>query len=263
MLMTNFLKNRESTRDFKSDVISKETLEKVVYNLREIEKEHDNDSFKFTLHENGRDVYEGLDGKAGYSGVMIESPHYISVRTDGNDKEVIYGAYAMEKLITRLHDLGIATCWITLDDVEESIKKNILGEENGSAIYMLAIGYPKRKSPFAKESTSDRKSVEEIVYKGEIGNVADLDELENRGLLDAFYYVRYAPSTKNLQPCRFLVDGNEITLLQEEENMYLADAGIMMYYFEALANILGVRSTWEMLDGKVESGYRHIAKFKM
>lgn len=261
--MANFLKNRESTRDFRNKKLDDDTLVKVIYSLRDMEKEHEEHLVEFELHKDGKTIYQALDGKAGYSGVMIQSPHYISLKTKDTEEEIIYGAYVMEELISKLHNLGLATCWITIGDVEESIKKNVLGEDQGSSKYMLAIGYPKRKNPFAKESTSDRNSVEEIVYDGEIGQTPDLDDLENRGLLDVFYYVRYAPSTKNLQPCKFLIKGNEVILLQEENNNNLADAGIMMYYFEGLANILGVKSSWEMLENKVEDGYKHVAKIKI
>lgn len=264
MLMTNFLKDRESIRDFKNTKIDPGTIENIKKELEKLEEEAGKGLFELKFFENGKNVSEGFKGEAGYSGVMIESPHYVSLNikkeTDG---ALMHGAYSLEKLTSILHGMDIATCWITLNDVSQDMKKQVLGEENLGTEYLLALGYARPRNPFMKESFSDRKSIQELVFQGEIGSPVDLDTLEERGLLDLFYYVRYAPSTKNLQPWRFLINGNKVVLLMDENNVNFADAGIMMYYFEALANILGVRTVWEEVDQEVENGFRRIAELTL
>lgn len=263
MLMTNFLKNRGSTRVFKNTKIDSEIIEDINLKLKKMEAESSG-LFELKFYENGKNVSEGFEGKAGYSGVMIKSPHYISLDIkEDTDDAMIYGAYNLEKLTSILHEMDIGTCWITLSDVSVDLKKQVLGEENGGTEYLLAVGYARPRNPFSKEVISARKSIEELVFQGEVGNSIDLDTLEDRGLLDLFYYVRYAPSTKNLQPWRFLMNGNKVILLMDENNVNFADAGIMMYYFEALANIVGVRTEWKKSDQKIEKGFKRVAELTL
>ncbi len=264
MLMTNFLKDRESIRDFKRTEIGQEEIKNIKKEIKKLEEEAGSGIFEIKFFENGRDISKGFEGKAGYSGVMIESPHYISLDIrEKTDDAIINGSYSLEKLISRLHEMDIATCWVTLSGVSEDVIGEVLGEENYDTEYLLAIGYAKPRNPFEKKSFSARKSIEELVFQGEIGNSVDLDTLEQRGLLDLFYYVRYAPSTKNLQPWRFLMNGNKVILLLDENNLNLTDAGIIMYYFEALASIIGIRTTWKKSDQKIEKGFKRIAEFTL
>lgn len=269
MIMANFLKARKSVRDFKKKKISPDTLEKVVSSLRELENEEGKGSFKFRLYENGDSIYEGLKGIGGYSGVMIESPHYIAIDLINDDEEsMIHSGYFAEKLVTELNNIGVATCWVSISRVEENKKTEVLGNIN-TIDYLLAIGYAKPKNPFIQEPFSERLGVEEIVFDKEIGKKASMDYLETVGLGDLFFYVRFAPSTRNMQPWRFILDGPIVKLLivhREGEPPLLADAGIIMYYFEALANTQGIKNKWDLIDGSFKEGelnYKYIAEYHL
>jgi nitroreductase len=270
MLMTNFLKNRRSVREFKNKKVDVKVLEKIDEYLKELENQEGSRSILFNIYKNGEDIYRSLKGIGGYSGVMIESPHYIGMELVNNEERVaIYSSYYMEKLITKLNDLGIATCWISLMDVDGNKKKNILGSTIGQTNYLLAIGYPKPKNPFINEAFSERLGIEEIVFNEEIEKPIDVEELEAMGLSDLFYYVRFAPSAYNKQPWRFLVERDKVTLLlaySKEEDLNLADAGIIMYYFEALASSIGINSKWELINGvhkTKECYYKYIGEFNL
>lgn len=270
MNMNNFLKGRRSVRDFKNKKVELSVLESIVPSLEELEKEEVTASIKFKLYEYGDHIYEGLKGKAGYSGVMIQSPHYISLELKNTeDHTIIYGAYFMEKLITKLNEKGLDTCWISLTDVDSKTKNEIFGESKGQVNNLLAFGYPKRRNPFTAEPFSERIGVEELVFENKIPVMGDIDKLEAKGLMDLFYYVRFAPSTKNLQPWRFLLEDNTAKLLlqyQDGEQPLLLDAGIIMYYFEALANMQGIKSKWNFIDGvhkEDKYNYKFIAEFHL
>lgn len=270
MIMTNFLKNRRSVRDFKRKKVDAGRLEEVKSYLATMEKEECNGNIRFALYENGENLYKLLKGLGGYSGVMIESPHYISLELMNQEEEsIIYSAYFMEKLISKLNSLGIDTCWISLGHVEKADKDKALGEKKGEVNYLLAIGYPKPRNPFVEEPVSERIGIEELVYSNKVGNPANLEELDNRGLSDLFYYVRFAPSARNEQPWRFLLEEDKAILLiknVDSLNQTLMDAGIMMYYFEALSSSIGINTKWELLgeDFKGESPeYKYIAEIKL
>lgn len=272
MIMTNFLKNRKSVRDFKNKKVNEVVLKKVNEEIKELEKEIRKGNINFNLYEDGGKIYSLLKGIGGYSGVMIESPHYITLElADREYSTVIYGSYCLEKLITKLNSLGLDTCWISVKDIEENKKKEIFVKSEGKIDYMLAIGYPKLRNPFIPEPFSERIGVDELVFFKDIGRRLSMEELEARGLEDLFFYVRFAPSTMNKQPWRFVLDNEKVKLLltykEGEEPLYV-DAGIIMYYFEALANTQGIKSKWKLIDGTYKAEdqdtiYKYVAEFNM
>lgn len=270
MLMNNFLRSRKSTRDYKNKKVSPEVLDKINGILQELENEYPSGDIKFKLYEYGENIYNGLKGIAGYSGVMIESPHYITVDLKNkSDKNTIYSAYYMEKLVTELTKLDISTCWVSVYNVDMDRRKAIFGDAITDVNFVLALGYPKRKNPFIPEPFSERMGVEEIVYSEELGNKIDMEYLEERGLDDVFYYLRFAPSIKNAQPWRFILTGDKIHLLvkfEEGENPPLIDAGISMYYIEKLLELQGTKNQFKLLDGFLHEGhtnYKYIAEYQL
>lgn len=270
MIMSNILKSRKSVREFKNKNVKADILENVKAATTEIESGIKLGNIKFKLYENGDLIYNGLKGIGGYAGVMIESPHYIAMEmANRKDSTIIYAAYNMEKLVTKLNSLGLSTCWVSIVDVDEDKKKELLGDSIGEVDYLLAFGYAKPKNPFIQEPFSERISVEEMVYDGELGKNIDYDKLEARGLGDLFFYTRFAPSTKNEQPWRFIVYADKVQLLlayKDGEVPLLADAGVAMYYLEALGKVQGINSNWRKLETIEKLGnvnYKYVAEYDL
>lgn len=77
---------------------------------------------------------------------MIESPHYIALDIKNReDKTVLYSGYYMEKLVTKLNELGLDTCWVSVYNVEDERRKAIFGESTGDIDFVLAFGYSKEE----------------------------------------------------------------------------------------------------------------------
>lgn len=250
MLMNNFLSSRKSVRHFKSRAISKDVVEKIKNLLRVFNSEK---AETFHLYEDGKSVYNTLDGHAGYNGVMIDAPSYISVDLGSSSpKDKVVGMYNAEDIITFLESEGLGCCWIGLFDTPVEVREKLFGS-NHKADIILAFGYPKARNPFVVEEASERKPVEEIVFDGSFDNKVDLITLEQRGLDDLFYYVRFAPNTLNSQTWRFVINKNSVDLyLTEYDGKYFyEDAGIIMYYYERLYNMTGFDKKWK-LEEKIE-----------
>lgn len=250
--MKNFLLGRESTREYSSRKVSRRQINKIEEVMKELDSQGVKKYFSFLLFKDGDRIFQGLKGHGGYEGFMIESPHYIGIRLEELSGEaVIKSAYATEKLITELTDLDLGSCWITLKGVDSKIKKEVLGQENTNIDYLIAFGNTKLSNPFetVKSEKSSRMSIEELVFDGELGKPICLKELEHRGLEEVFYYIRFAPSTLNSQPWRFVLKAHSVDLyLCKIENQFnLIDAGIVMYYFKELAVYSGIRSDWEVI----------------
>ena len=190
MVMTNFLQKRKSVRDFKKKAISRENIENIKNKIKEAEKETTKVEFKF--YENGSIIFNGLKGKAGYSGVMIEAPSYIAlVQKDDTYESFLNTGYYLEKLNTHIVDEDLDSCWITVDEVDNETKKNIFGEDGEKVNFLIAFGYGVGKKLFTPETTSDRYQLNEIVFKNQIGEAVEEEELENHGMMDILSSVRY------------------------------------------------------------------------
>ena len=271
MIMGNFLRNRKSIRDFKIRKIEFEKLEEIIQDLKVLQNEEGAGNFEFKLYENGDRLREALTGKAGYAGVMIDAPHYIALDfLNDYDSTLIYGAYNMEKLITILNSKDLSTCWISLNNVDKKLKKEVFGESINNIEYILAFGYQKPQPPFSEEPFSVKLGIEDFVFDIEIEKEIDKDKLETMGLMDLFYYIRFAPSSKNLQPWRFRLKDTTIELLLAYENWnrhLLMDAGVIMYYFEQLAKYQGINNKWQLIDGNIYEGekynYKSIAVYQL
>lgn len=271
MIMANFLKTRKSVRDFKNKEVNSEKLEELKKVLEDlVDQEEYKNKIKFKLYENGKYVYDNLKGIGGYSGVMIKSPHYISMDLlDNDEKTIMYGAYYAEELISALNKNGLETCWVSVNQLEDDLRAKVFGDFTNTIDYVLAFGYAKARNPFVQEKFSERLGLEELVYDRVVDQHLDIDELERRGLGDIFFYIRFAPSVRNLQPWRFVLEENKVELyikFNEGDTPSFIDAGVVMYYFEQLALYLGIKNKWILGEGVREYNgehYRYIGEYHL
>lgn len=268
MLHNKILQSRKSVREYKSKSVNNKELAAIISYANEIEEKYSNGTFEFLVFENGKEIFNKLDGIAGYNGVMIKSPHYLGVQINKNDNEsLIKTAFYTEQLITKAYELEIGTCWISMSAVNEEIRKSLIENKNSDINYLISLGYPKEKVPFVPNPSSSRLSIEDIVYKDEVGNDIDIKYLENRNLDELFYHIKNAPSYRNSQPWRFIIKDNKVLIAIKDVSKVnnLIDAGIIMYYFEKMSHEIGYRSTWEIAIEKslIDKEFTVIAKINL
>jgi nitroreductase len=262
MLTTNFLKTRTSTRDFLDKTLTEEDKKKVFEFINEETEKIGKNDVNFLLSTDGDAIYNSLSGIAGYGGVMIKAPVYIALNTLNTEKKsFVLGSYGMEELITKLNSIGLGTCWITVTDVEATVKKSAFNFTDGDVNHLLAVGYPV-DTEVREHRYDDRIGITDLVFIDDFNHKASVDELEQRGLADLFTYARFAPSTKNEQPWRFIIKGDTIELYIEDYkgNMNLIDAGIIMYYIDELTKSFANESKWEIDPQLNNDKYQFIAK---
>ena len=294
MNFREFLANIQSIRDYEDGSVKDIILGDIRAYLGEINTTVGREKgFSFVLFEKGAEVYNKLEGVGGYSGVMIKSPHYIglSLSNDRTEAEFL-GAYFMQSIVKKLFEMELGSCWINVRNVSGEIKASILNNEKSNINYLLAFGKTdekalKQKSPsMLVQNTSSlyktnpygtqvvettgqdnaRLGVGEIVYLYEWEKEADYEELESRGIADLFYYVRNAPSYKNIQPCRFILKDGEayLAILNPDNKENYVDAGIMMYTAEGLAKDLGIPGKWQFVEEETDNKeYGIVAKIEL
>ena len=265
MLTTNFLKSRTSTREYKDTAIDEATRKKL-FEIVDAEAEKlGKDDLSFLVNTDGESIYKALEGVAGYRGIMIKAPAYIALNAlNDNPASIVKGAYGMEEIITKLNELGLGSCWITVSDVEKTVKQYSFNFTEGDVNLLLAVGYP-LDGEVRQQRFDDRKPTEDLVFLGDFDTQATDEDLEQRGLNDIFDYAKFAPSTQNEQPWRFVIVDDEINLYIEnyKGDVNLIDAGIIMYYVDELGKSLAMTSGWDIKPEISSDKYTYIATKKM
>lgn len=264
MVMTNFLQKRKTVRDYKSNALDAVTLKEVRDILAQVEAQENSEVLNFAFFENGKIIADGLEGKAGYGGVMIHAPHYISLEVNSTDEaELVRTGYFLEKVNTALVEKDLGTCWITVDQVDDATKRNLFGEGGENVQYLIGFGIPQGKKLFSKETSTPRLTLDKFVFKNHFDTPATPEELEQLGLMDLFSSVRFAPSHMNSQPWRFLLNDAKVTLYMlrsDWDHRSLVDIGVIMHYVEEMLASMGNTAKWELIDEADKDGMKAVAR---
>jgi nitroreductase len=270
---------RKSVRNYKKTEVSTE-IRKELKHFYEHERRLIEDIGIEVFVKNKADVYDVLKGLAGYNEFMIEAPHYFIILSDEKEHYIENAGYVGENLLLKAFDLGVGSCWITFKDGDE-IKEKLCIDSDRKLAGLIAFGFDDNKNKVlydnfteynptkanlrvVEDNSTHRLGVEEVVFVNEWGNKAEADELNSMGLLDAFHYARLSPSSKNMQPWRFIADSGVIVLaMQSEENAYeeKVDTGIVMLYFESIVDSTLYDMTWHM--GKPDKEYNIPSDYKI
>ena len=245
----------KSVRDFKEKPIEAECFNEIESYIKKSKKLLPELNIELKIFDS-RETYEKLKNVAGYNGHMIKAPSYAVILSDVKQGYIENSGYIGERLILKARDLDIDSCWVTFND-SDIIKEKLDISSNKEVTAIIALGYGIDKT-IKNKSGSERLGVEKIVYMDKWGINTSIDELEERGLLDAFSYARMAPSTLNRQPWRFIIDGGKIILAVKKDDFTSnyergIDAGIAMLYFGLIIDTTLFDLKWNL--DKIDKDY--------
>lgn len=271
----------KSIRDYKKEEVSLQKLDQLKDYFNKGKRLVEDIDIEVLL-KNKSDVYEQLKDSAGYNDLMIEAPHYLIFLSEEKDYYIENTGYAAEDIMLKAWELGIGSCWITFKDGEE-IKKKLGINSDKKVTALISLGFDDNKNKviyetvyehnpsktevkIIEDNVADRLGIRDVVFMNKWGNNADPDELTNMGLLEAFVSARRAPSTKNRQPWRFIVDDGTIILAVRsdsyaDEYEEKIDAAVIMLYFEAIIDSTLFDMKWNL--GKTEKDYEVPADYKI
>jgi len=280
MKMLKVIEKRESIREYKDKHLSHDHKDKLTKLFTELPQELSEAEIEVRLLENGHEVYDKLDGIAGYYGNMIKAPNYMLILSDKKEDYLEAGGYVGEWLVLQCTKMDLGTCWVEVCDKADQVKEALDLDTDKQPLALIALGYP--EGHFAGASIfnhkanvntitdigypqveskepalhhSSRLSITDIVYLEEWGTKIPVEELEQRGYSEVFYYMRLAPSWGNRQPWRFILDGSKITLAIIQDNrvdysVEKIEAGIAMLYFEVAMHGEGLPGKWQVCTDK-------------
>jgi nitroreductase len=195
-------------------------------------------------------VEDVLTFMIGSYGLVQNAPHLlVGVLPEESEKARIDLGYVLEQVVLEATRLGLGTCWITGTYSAERTEDALALAPGEVAAAVCALGYPKEKG-FGRLHTRvvrrlarghKRKPLAEIVFSerwGEPWSPQDADPT----LVAVLEHARLAPSAANLQPWRFVVDGNQVTLAMIRPSWI--DAGIAMSHVTLAAAAVERAGEW-------------------
>lgn len=280
----DIVNKRESCRDFlKKDVeFSKLDALRKYYNsetglIPEIETE-----FRFY----GHDTAAELDQHVGYNGFLIEAPVYAALYTDRAEHCLENAGYLMEGIVLKMTELGLASCWLTINDAEGA--RAVLKEKTGRDLAaIVAFGYRNRDKKAIRidiKSPSDvnvvkigtkaapKIDLDELLSYKVYGQKADFDRLYAE-LQNAVLAIRSSQSFLNRQPYRVILDDDMISLIGRRDEMTskadtLLNYGIVMFnFYSVISAVFKDVSNWDFnrpdRDLQLKDGFEFIAKCRI
>lgn len=275
--------SRQSCRDFMDEHVETEALVKVNKEYEAVDRLIPEIATEIRYVDYNREL---LAGSVGYNGYSIKAPKYIVMMSDVKEHYLENAGYLAQALTLKLTELGIAACWLTVND-SEAVKKNLGFDSNMEVVTVIAIGYRNKESKEVRLDIVSPSNVTMTETKTQIAPKISLDSLLfdktfgrpfNKGELygeleDGLLAISHAQSFFNRQPYRVIVGDSDICLTGIEDGMTgEKDAhlnyGIVMFNFVAVLGSLRAKAPkWSFeapdRDLKLPKEARFVARCKI
>lgn len=178
--------------------------------------------------------------------------------------------FCMETVLLHAGRLGLGTCWLGATFRSGRIAEDLGLSEDESIPAVSPLGYPAAKesvtgSLFKLAARSARRKSPDTLFFSQPGRPLSPEEAEPyRHALEA---VRMAPSSRNGQPWRLIIDtkrgivhfysNGKAGRRESESLMRRIDMGIAACHFELAMRGLNGGGRWEHLDGAAVPGWTY------
>lgn len=212
----------------------------------------------------------------GSYGLVQNAPHLlVGILPEESERARIDLGYVLEHVVLEATRLDLGTCWITGSyDAARAGDAVALGPGEVPAA-VCALGYPTEEGLGRFHSRlirrlaggHKRKPLTDIVFSQRWGEAWSPDDADP-ALVTLLEHARLAPSARNAQPWRFIVDADGVALAVVKP-MFI-DAGIVMSHVSLAAEASERRGEWELLlrddalaaEGRLPGRAHPVAKFR-
>jgi hypothetical protein len=214
---------------------------------------------------------DALKGMGTY-GAIKNPAGYIVGAINSSPKNLEDYGFAMERIVLRLTDLGLGTCWLGGLFSRGSFAQAIgsTTEEKIPAIVSVGIigdrDQAKKSLIRRLAGSTNRRPWEELFFKGSFGK--SLTQEETGVWHTVVEMVRWAPSAFNKQPWRIVktetgwhfylqrtkgYSSGLVARLVKMDDIQRLDSGIAMCHFELTARELGLPGNWTVDNPSIET----------
>ncbi|MGB3366207.1 MAG: nitroreductase family protein [Acidaminobacteraceae bacterium] len=182
----DLMQKRISTRKFKDEKIKDVHKTIILDYANRITPLTDDIKWSIQITDK-KDVIKGMISAVGKMYYKVFAPSYILLTSEDNPRSNENIGYVGEKLILKLTELGIGSCWIGAPIKRNAFANNFEVHGKEKYVIMIAIGYPLTDFDFVSKRI--RMTHDEIF----VGSIKD----EHKKAIEA---LRIAPSAVNSQP---------------------------------------------------------------
>ncbi len=256
---------RKSTRDFKDKAVSASIIKEITEYFNVCKKLVPEIDVELTVIDSKTSPQ--MNGCAGYQDFLIEAPHYILLTSDKADYYLENAGFIGEDLVLKLTDLGVASCWITINDSQKLKERlRISGDKVPAAL--IAFGYENQSSSVKRLDILNQSNVtlkkrsnyvapklyiDDALYSEDMGIKADHSVLDHyTDLYQALVSACCAPSFLNRQPYRFAIKNGTLMLAALQDDMSneydsrLNLGIVMLNFYGVLSERSGVYGNWKL-----------------
>lgn len=264
---------RQTVRDFKKKNIPEEVIRNIRSRFATLKCLSEDIKTEYLVVDGAK--FQKLEGHIGYSGKTFAAQAYLLLMSEVKPGYLENAGYIHEDMILHLTDIGIDSCWMTVND-EPALKKLLEIDSAMKITAVAAIGYgEKERKMFSLhiKTMSDvtvksregnlvpKISLNQLVYGDTWGEPADLDEqYVDDGLRDALYAASYAPTFLNRQPIRLVMKGGRLTLVKMMDSLTgeldarLNCGAVMLNFAAVLSAHRPMETKWVLGDSNL--GYQ-------
>ena len=250
---------RHSTRRYSDKPIPGETLELLMACAQKVQHVS-NQGVRFDVVSGVDSVGLILSRYAGIYGLVSGAPHLLlGILPTENAEARLDVGYVLEHVVLEATRQQLGTCWITGSYHPDEAGKQVEINAGETVAAVVALGYPRldRWARMHDEAihrivaSNRRKPLKRLAYDGQWGKRWS-PEGADPALLDLMEHTRLAPSARNLQPWRFIIDSECIHLALT--NQQPIDGGIAMAHISLVGAEIGLQGSWMVRYGDPELG---------
>jgi nitroreductase len=254
------VRTRVSCRTYQNRLLVEEDKEKLLEFCTTMKRGLHGEKISFQLTEyNADDIRKRK--LAGY-GMFKDARSFIVGVIDKSDFHYVSYGYAMEHVVLKATELGLATCWA--GDFDQHLIKDIAISDNQIIPTICLVGYAADKQTLIEKAArfairaSKRKDFGALFFNGDFKKP---QTPENAGMYaESLELLRLAPSAGNTQPWRVVKEQDRpifhffkkvINKRYDEKKLHDIDIGIAMCHFELGAAKNGLLGDWRQIEHKI------------
>lgn len=200
-------------------------------------------------------------------GTISGAKWYLLMGIADGEMSALSAGYAMESVVLKATQIGLGTCWMALTFKGADFMKHSDMPEDEPLRIISPVGYPASGRRMIESLTrvtlgsSRRKPMDYLFSEDQFGNPV----AETNRFYEALAMMRLAPSAKNAQPWRALVDGDTVWFYYEKKSeASVLDLGIGLCHFDLTLQASGMSGQWsQSTDAPVHPGYIPTVKFTL
>ncbi len=185
----------------------------------------------------------------GTYGTISGASWFLLMGISDDETAPLAAGYAMERVVLRATELGLGTCWMALTFKGGDFARGAEFPAGQPLKIISPVGYPAQKRRLLEQITravarsASRKPIDQLFSQTRWGQPVAQDN----PFFEALAMMRLAPSAKNAQPWRALVEADTVWFYYvKKSEASLLDLGIGLSHFDLTLRARGTQGTWQL-----------------